>query len=130
MALQSSGSISLSQIYAEVVQQAHNGSATITLNNMGLTADQYGGGFNTTNPDYMSEFYGWAYYYPPTVAFTGTAPAWNDGAGNYTISSPAATDATFNNSFYASMTGATAFRPGQIFGGGGGAGVTTFSAEL
>jgi len=28
------------------------------------------------------------------------------------------------------MTGATAFRPGQIFGGGGGAGITTFSAEL
>ena len=78
--------------------------------------------FNLTNPIIMRT--------TPTVAFTGTAPAWNDGAGNYTISSPAATDATFNNSFYAFMTGATAYRPGQIFGNGGGGGVTTFSAEL
>lgn len=69
MALQSSGAISMSQIYAEVTQTAHNGSTSISLNNIGLTADQYGGGFNTTNPDSMSEFYGWAYYYPPTVSF-------------------------------------------------------------
>ena len=68
MALQSSGTISLSQIYAEVVQQAHNGSTTITLHNMALTADQYGGGFNVITPTSMSEFYGWAYYYPPSVS--------------------------------------------------------------
>lgn len=87
MALQSSGQISLSQIYAEVTQSAHNGSTQITLNNMGLTADQYGGGFNTTNPDYMSEFYGWAYYYPPTVSFTGVSGIGPNGmtlSGNVT----------------------------------------------
>jgi hypothetical protein len=87
MALQSSGTISLSQIYAEVVQQAHNGSTQITLDNMGLTANQYGGGFNTTNPDSMSEFYGWAYYYPPTVAFTGVSGIGPNGmtlSGNVT----------------------------------------------
>ena len=78
--------------------------------------------FNLTNPIIMRT--------TPVITFTGTAPAWNDGANNYALNSPTATDATFNNSFYASMTGATAFRPGQIFGGGGGAGVTTFSAEL
>ena len=78
--------------------------------------------FNLTNPVIMRA--------TPTIAFTGTAPAWNDGANNYALSSPTATDASFNNSFYASMTGATAFRPGQIFGGGGGSGTTTFSSEL
>ena len=93
MALQSSGLITMSQIYAEVVQQAHNGSTTISLNNIGLTADQYGGGFNTTNPDSMSEFYGWAYYYPPVVStgavtgvttnsatFNGTLTSWGSVA--------------------------------------------------
>ena len=80
MALQSSGAISMSQIYAEVVQQAHNGSTTITLNNIGLTADQYGGGFNTTNPDSMSEFYGWEYYYPPTVSTDSVTGATLTGA--------------------------------------------------
>lgn len=82
--------------------------------------------FNLTNPVIMRT--------TPSVAFTGTAPAWNDGSNNYTLSSPSATDSTntptFNNSFYANMTGATAFRPGQIFGGGGGSGATTFGAEL
>jgi hypothetical protein len=78
--------------------------------------------FNLTNPVIMRT--------TPLVAFTGTAPAWNDGANNYALNSPTATDGTFNNSFYASMTGATAFRPGQIFGGSGGSGVTTFTTEL
>ena len=87
MALQSSGLITMTQIYAEVVQQAHNGSTTISLDNMGLTANQYGGGFNTTNPDSMSEFYGWAYYYPPTVSFTGVSGIGPNGmtlSGNVT----------------------------------------------
>jgi hypothetical protein len=78
--------------------------------------------FNLTNPVIMRT--------TPIVAFTGTAPAWNDGANNYALNSPTAIDGTFNNSFYASMTGATAFRPGQIFGGSGGSGVTTFTTEL
>jgi hypothetical protein len=68
MALQSSGTISMTQIYAEVTQVAHNGSTSFTLHNMALTADQYGGGFNVVTPTSMSEFYGWAYYIPPTVS--------------------------------------------------------------
>ena len=47
MALQSSGPISMTQIYAEVTQVAHNGSTSFTLANLADTADQYGGGFNT-----------------------------------------------------------------------------------
>jgi hypothetical protein len=78
--------------------------------------------FNMTNPVIMRT--------TPSIAFTGTAPSWNDGAGNYALNSPAAIDSTFNNSFYALMTGATAYRPGNIFGSGGGSGVTTFSSEL
>jgi hypothetical protein len=68
MALQSSGAISMTQIYAEVTQVAHNGSSSFTLHNMATTANQYGGGFNVIMPTAMSEFYGWAYYYPPSVS--------------------------------------------------------------
>jgi len=78
--------------------------------------------FGATNPTTLR--------IPPAIAFTGTAPAFNDGANNHTLSSPTVMDSSGNNAFYATMSGATAFRPGSLFGGGGGAGVTTFSAEL
>jgi len=93
MALQSSGPISMTEIYAEVTQIAHNGSTSFTLHNMALTADQYGGGFNVITPTSMSEFYGWAYYYPPIVStdsvtgvttssatFNGTLTSWGSVA--------------------------------------------------
>lgn len=93
MALQSSGAISMSQIYAEVTQAAHNGSTSFSLHNMALTANQYGGGFNIVTPTSMSEFYGWAYYYPPIVStdsvtgvttssatFNGTLTSWGSVA--------------------------------------------------
>jgi hypothetical protein len=78
--------------------------------------------FNQTNPTIMRT--------TPSVAFTGTAPAFNDGASNATLSGPSALDASGSNAFYATASSATAYRPGTLFGGSGGAGVTTFSAEL
>jgi len=80
--------------------------------------------FNISNPSIMR--------ISPAVAFTGTAPAFNDGASNSTgMTSPGILASnTKDNAFYAGMTGSTAYRPGTLFGGSGGAGVTTFSAEL
>jgi len=79
--------------------------------------------FNVSNPSIMRT--------STVVAFTGTAPAFNDAAANYTLSGPSILASSENNNgFYAAITGATGFRPGTIFGGGGGAGATTFSAEL
>jgi len=78
--------------------------------------------FSMSNPTIMRT--------TPSVAFTGTAPAFNDGASNATLSSPATLDTTGNNAFYATASSATAYRPGSLFGGSGGSGVTTFSAEL
>ena len=92
MALPSSGTITLVQIYNEVTQTTHNGSTTISLSAMADLANANDGVFNVTNPDSMSEFYGWAYYYPPIVStdsvtgittsgatFNGTLTSWGSG---------------------------------------------------
>lgn len=67
MALPSSGTITLVQIYNEVTQTTHNGSTAISLSTMADLANANDGVFNVTNPDSMSEFYGWTYYIPPSV---------------------------------------------------------------
>jgi len=92
MALPSSGTITLVQIYNEVTQTTHNGSTTISLSTMADLANANDGVFNVTNPDSMSEFYGWAYYSPPIVStdsvtgvttsgatFNGTLTSWGSG---------------------------------------------------
>ena len=103
--------------YYQITYAVNSGSSIIGFSRSATQAY-----FNLTNPVTMRS--------QPTIAFTGTAPSWNDGASNYALSSPQALDSLGDNAFYATMTGATAFRPGNIFGSSGGSGVTTFSAEL
>lgn len=67
MPLPGSGTITLVQIYNEVTNTTHNGSTAISLSSMADLANANDGLFNVTNPDSMSEFYGWVYYSPPTV---------------------------------------------------------------
>lgn len=70
----------------------------------------------------------------PTITFNGNTPAFNDGAGNFTITSAAlstifsTTDS--NVEWYGPITGATAYHPGSIFGSGSGPGSTDFIARM
>lgn len=88
MALPGSGTITLVQIYNEVTNTTHNGSTSISLSSMADLANANDGLFNVTNPDSMSEFYGWVYYSPPTVTTNAASSVTSSSAQlNGTVSS-------------------------------------------